>query len=143
MTRAARLATLVSLQQRQPPRRARLGAWAQLGGTSILVGYVLITAGYGLRQQTAGLPAEAVDCGYRAQLLHHRLVSFLDRSDNAPSRAHDADFQFSTLLRETRDSCSGASPELVDRLDHLESSFKNYQLGRQRSAEARNQLLAL
>ncbi|TPV93956.1 MAG: hypothetical protein B7733_17750 [Myxococcales bacterium FL481] len=143
MTRARALAKITGLQQRHSPRRARRIAWAQVGGTSILVGYVLITAGYGLHQQRAGLPAAAVDCDYRAQLLHRRLISFLDRSDNAPSRANDADLQFSTLLRETRDSCSGASPELVDSLDHLESSFKHYQISQQRRAEARTQLLAL
>ncbi|MEE9386510.1 MAG: hypothetical protein V3V08_24095 [Nannocystaceae bacterium] len=133
----------LALDQSHPPRRGRFATWVQVCGTILLVGYVLIAAGGGLRQQLRSSSHSTIDCDYRVQLLRGRLVSHLDRPQTAPSRSQDAGREFSTLLRETRDFCVDSASGLVDKLDRIKALHDRHQLHGQRDAEARQELLAL
>ncbi len=123
--------------------RKRFFTILRIGGTVAIVAYVLLGVGMGLLQQDPELPPGEVDCDYRTELIRDRLVSYMDRSNQAPPRDPEADEKFSTLLRKTRTACAVENPELAGKLDRIEKIFDEQQVRRRDQDAAREVLLAL
>lgn len=123
--------------------RKRFFTILRIGGTVAIVAYVFLGVGMGLFQQDPELPSGEVDCDYRIELIRDRLVSYMDRSTQAPPRDPAADEKFSTLLRKTRAACAVEHPDLVGKLDRIEEIFIEHQERRRTQDAAREELLAL
>ncbi len=130
-------------KRREKSRRKRAYTVVRIGGTVAIVAYVFMGVGGGLIQQDPDLPADEVDCEYRTHLIRDRLVSYMDRSTQAPPRDPKADAKFSTLLRKTRAACAAENPDLVRKLDRIERIFDEHQARRRDDDAAREELLAL
>lgn len=65
-------------------------------------------------------------CDYLVDLVRDRLVTLLEMSDR-PAHSAAAGERFSTLLRETRASCSAQDSELSRKIERISDAFAAYQ----------------
>ncbi|MEZ4453525.1 MAG: hypothetical protein R3B09_28960 [Nannocystaceae bacterium] len=80
--------------------------------------------GLSLQQEGGSKPTNR--CDYLVDLVRDRLVTLLEQSYR-PDRSALAGERFSTLLRETRASCSAQDSELSRKIDRISDAFAAYQ----------------
>lgn len=105
-------------------------------GSPLLALYLFVGALTGLRQQSTDLPADQIDCEYRAELIEERILALQTYRPQSHSFFSKQD-SLTPLIEQSLATCALANSPATPRLEQLRAALLRWEKAQQDLAPSR------